>query len=80
MSGCRRWHRLRRLAAQGSLEQPLEAYCGDCQEDLIAFERIEDLEAVISEASLNLEQIPREALFLAGKAFLSYRRRRPELP
>jgi predicted nucleic acid-binding protein len=41
----------------------------------MAFERIEELEAVVSEASLSLEQIPREALFLAGKAFLSYRRR-----
>lgn len=42
----------------------------------MAFERIEDLEAVITEASLTLEPIPREALFLAGKAFLDYRRRR----
>jgi predicted nucleic acid-binding protein len=42
----------------------------------IAFERIEELEAVLSEASLSVEPIPREALFLAGKAFLSYRRRR----
>ena len=42
----------------------------------MAFERIEQLEAVVSEASLSLEQIPREALFLAGKAFLSYRRQR----
>lgn len=42
----------------------------------MAFERIEELEAVLSEASLALEPIPREALFLAGKAFLSYRRRR----
>ena len=41
----------------------------------IAFERIEDLEAVVSEASLSVEPIPREALFLAGKAFLNYRRR-----
>jgi predicted nucleic acid-binding protein len=41
----------------------------------IAFERIEELEAVISEASLTVESIPREALFLAGKAFLNYRRR-----
>jgi predicted nucleic acid-binding protein len=40
----------------------------------MAFERIEELEAVVSDASLSLEQIPREALFLAGKAFLSYRR------
>jgi predicted nucleic acid-binding protein len=41
----------------------------------MAFERIEELEAVVAEASLSVEQIPREALFLAGKAFLSYRRR-----
>ena len=40
----------------------------------MAFERIEELEAVLSEASLSVEAIPREALFLAGKAFLSYRR------
>jgi predicted nucleic acid-binding protein len=42
----------------------------------IAFERIEDLESVISEASLSVEPIPREALFLAGKAFVNYRRRK----
>jgi predicted nucleic acid-binding protein len=41
----------------------------------MAFARIEDLETVISEASLTLEAIPREALFLAGKVFLNYRRR-----
>jgi predicted nucleic acid-binding protein len=41
----------------------------------MAFERIEDLDAVIAEASLSLEPIPREALFLAGKVFLDYRRR-----
>jgi predicted nucleic acid-binding protein len=42
----------------------------------IAFNRIEELEAVIAEASLAVEPIPREALFLAGKVFLSYRRGR----
>jgi predicted nucleic acid-binding protein len=42
----------------------------------IAFERIEELETVLSEASLALQPIPREALFLAGKAYLAYRRRR----
>jgi predicted nucleic acid-binding protein len=40
----------------------------------IAFGRIEELEAVIAEAALTVESIPREALFLAGKAFLAYRR------
>jgi predicted nucleic acid-binding protein len=39
----------------------------------IGFARIEELEAVIREASLAIEDIPREALFLAGKAFLRYR-------
>jgi predicted nucleic acid-binding protein len=42
----------------------------------IGFARIEELEAVIKEASLAVEDIPREALFLAGKAFLRYRRSR----
>jgi predicted nucleic acid-binding protein len=42
----------------------------------IGFARIEELEAVIQEASLVIEEIPREALFLAGKAFLRYRRAR----
>jgi len=41
----------------------------------IAFERIEELETVLSEAALSVEPIPREALFLAGKAFFAYRRR-----
>jgi predicted nucleic acid-binding protein len=40
----------------------------------IGFARIEELEAIIDEASLSVEDIPREALFLAGKAFLRYRR------
>jgi predicted nucleic acid-binding protein len=42
----------------------------------IAFARIEELEAIIAEASLSVESIPREALFLAAKMFLSYRRAR----
>jgi hypothetical protein len=40
----------------------------------ISFTRIEELEAVIAEAALAVEEVPREALFLAGKAFLRYRR------
>ena len=41
----------------------------------IAFTRIEEVEAFISDASLIVEPIPREALFMAGKSFLKYRRR-----
>jgi predicted nucleic acid-binding protein len=42
----------------------------------MAFERIEELERVIAVAKLAVEAIPREALFLAGKVFLNYRRRK----
>ena len=41
----------------------------------MAFARIEELEKVITEVALTIEPIPREALFLAGKVFLDYRRR-----
>ena len=42
----------------------------------MAFERIEELERGVAEAGLAVEVIPREALFLAGKVFLAYRRRK----
>jgi len=41
----------------------------------VGFARIEELEAAINGCGLDLRPIPREALFLAGKAFLQYRRR-----
>jgi predicted nucleic acid-binding protein len=40
-----------------------------------AFARLEELDAVLAEAHVTVEDIPREALFLAGKAFFAYRRR-----
>ncbi|NKB70507.1 MAG: PIN domain-containing protein [Candidatus Latescibacteria bacterium] len=40
----------------------------------IGFARIEELEQAIIEMGLPLRPIPREALFLAGKTFLQYRR------
>ena len=42
----------------------------------IAYQRIEELEAMIKNAGLRLESIPREALFLAGRIFLKYRQQR----
>ena len=42
----------------------------------IAYQRIEELEAMIRSAGLRLESIPREALFLAGRVFLKYRQQR----
>ena len=41
----------------------------------VGFARIEELEAVLSGCGIHLLAIPKEALFLAGKAFLTYRRR-----
>ncbi len=40
----------------------------------IGFERIEELEKAVAECGLKMVPIPREALFLAGKAYLSYRK------
>ena len=39
----------------------------------IGFERIEELEAALGQSGFHMMEIPREALFLAGKAFLRYR-------
>ena len=42
----------------------------------IGFERIEDLESAIAKAGLQMLEIPKEALFLAGKAYLKYKKRK----
>ena len=42
----------------------------------MGFERIEDLEWAIARGGFKMLDIPREALFLAGKAFLNYRRKK----
>lgn len=39
----------------------------------VRYSRIEDLEAMIAQASMSVEPIPRAALFLAGKVFQRYR-------
>ncbi|QCO19556.1 type II toxin-antitoxin system VapC family toxin (plasmid) [Azospirillum brasilense] len=39
----------------------------------VGFERIEELDALLDEAGIAMEEIPRDALFLAGKAFRRYR-------
>ena len=41
----------------------------------MAFARIEELEAVVADGGLEIEEIPCEALFLAGKVYLGYRQR-----
>ena len=42
----------------------------------IGFERIEDLELALNNGGFQMLEIPKEALFLAGKAFLKYRKKR----
>jgi predicted nucleic acid-binding protein len=41
----------------------------------IGFKLIEDLESAIDKAGFQLLEIPKEALFLAGKAYIKYKRR-----
>ncbi len=42
----------------------------------IGFKLIEDLESAISKAGFQLLEIPKEALFLAGKVYIKYKRRK----
>jgi len=44
----------------------------------IGFEKIEELETAILSGGFQMLEIPKEALFLAGKAFLNYRKRQGE--
>ena len=50
----------------------------------IGFKRIEDLESALSKAGFEMMEIPKEALFLAGKVFLKYKKgkkvKKPPLP
>ena len=40
----------------------------------IGFERIEELESAMNRVGFQILEIPKEALFLAGKAFLKYKK------
>ncbi len=42
----------------------------------IGFDKIEELEKAIVQIGIKVLEIPREALFLTGKAFLKYRRKK----
>jgi hypothetical protein len=42
----------------------------------VGFKRIEELELALSRAGFQMLEIPKEALFLAGKVFLKYRKNR----
>jgi predicted nucleic acid-binding protein len=62
---------LERCARRGSLYINPVIY----SEISIGFKHIEALESALRQSGLEMLDIPREALFLAGKAFLKYRRR-----
>ncbi len=42
----------------------------------VSFKRIEELESALRRAGFEMLEIPKEALFLAGKVFLKYRKNR----
>lgn len=42
----------------------------------VGFSSIEEVEAMLGSLELDVESIPREALFLAGKSFLTYKKRK----
>ena len=63
--------RLEKAIAQGTVFINPMIY----SEISIRFSRIEDLEEAILAGGLTWSETPREALFLAGKAYLSYRRK-----
>ena len=42
----------------------------------IGFERIEELELALNIGGFKILQMPKEALFLAGKAYISYKKRK----
>ena len=42
----------------------------------IGFEKIEELESALNKSGFQMLEIPKEGLFLAGKAYLQYKKRR----
>ena len=51
--------------------------CMNCSwNNWLAYHIIEELEIAVGKAGLQLLEIPKEALFLAGKAFLKYKRKK----
>lgn len=58
-----------------ALKDPLAINAVVYAELSIGFRRIEEVEAVLAKAQVSIEEIPREALFLAGKAFQRYKAR-----
>ena len=62
-----------RQLARASLQDELAINAIVYAELAVRYARIEELDAMILQAGLVMTEIPRPALFLAGKAFLRYR-------
>ena len=62
---------LEKLSLQGALLVNPVIYA----ELSIGFQRIEEVEAILKTTGVDIAEIPRRALFLAGKAFAKYRAR-----
>jgi predicted nucleic acid-binding protein len=63
---------IRQLDA-ASVQGPLVINAVVYAELSVGFERIEELDGMLDEAGVTSDEIPRDALFLAGKAFRRYR-------
>jgi predicted nucleic acid-binding protein len=65
--------------SQAAIARILESAALPCVNDMVyaevsvGFRRIEDCDTALEDIGIVHEAIPKEALFLAGKAFLSYR-------
>ena len=62
------------VLSEYSLHAPLYINPVIYTEISIGFNKIEELEAAVLKGGFQMLEIPKEALFLAGKAFLKYRR------
>ena len=76
VTGDPRWadwsqNQLEAMATQGALAINAVVYA----ELSVGFVAIEEVDAMLHETRIRIEEIPREALFLAGKAFVRYRLR-----
>lgn len=58
---------------EAALEGSLVINDGIYAELSVRYDRIEDLDAMLAEAQIEIAPMPREALFLAGKVFQRYR-------
>jgi predicted nucleic acid-binding protein len=64
-----------RQLESASLKHPLVINAVVYAEISVGFSRIEQVDAMLLHAQIKMEDMPRDALFLAGKAFARYKQR-----